>query len=150
MRAGARPQLFRTARPLHRKRSEDIPMNVHAIRISLACACFLALMSPGHVVRADDQETTTTTTTTTTTQGTVTQIGPNTFVVKTIESPDGITFSQTRTTSYVDESGKLVPFETIQTGVPVTVYYDQTSGGRTATRVVVKKTTVKREHDDED
>ena len=124
-------------------------MNAHAIRISLACACFLALMSPGRVVRADDK-TTTTTTTTTTTQGTVTQIGPDTFVVKTIESPDGITFGQTRTTSYVDESGKLVPYQTIQTGAPVTVYYDQSDGGRTATRVVVKKTTVRRESDDDD
>ena len=129
-------------------------MNVRIIRISLACACFLALMSPGRVVRADDKkkvEETTTTTTTTTTDGTVAQVGPDTFVVRTMESPDGLTFSQSRTTTYVDENGKLVPYQTIQSGMPVTVYYDESDGGqRTATRVIVKKTTVKRYDDDED
>jgi len=126
-------------------------MNVRIIRISLACACFLALMSPGRVVRADHDKKVEeqTTTTTTTTDGTVTQIGPDTFVVRTLESPEGLTFGQTRTTTYVDESGKLVPYETIQNGMPVTVYYDESDNGRTATRVIVKKTTVKR-YDDED
>jgi hypothetical protein len=125
-------------------------MKAQTIRIALACACFLALMSPGRVVRADDKkvEETTTTTTTTTTTGTVTQIGPDTFVVQTTESPDSMTFGQTRTTTYVDESGKLVPYDTIQTGVPVTVYYDTSdTGNKTATRVIVKKTTVKRYQD---
>jgi hypothetical protein len=109
-------------------------------------------MSPGRVVRADDkkvEETTTTTTTTTTMDGTVTQVGPDTFVVRTIESPDGLTFSQSRTTTYVDENGKLVPYTSMQSGVPVTVYYDSSdAGNRTATRVIVKKTTVKRYDED--
>ena len=122
-------------------------MNARMIRISLACACFLALMSPGRVVRADHDkkvEEETTTTTTTTMDGTVSQVGPDTFVIRTMESPEGLAFGQTRTTTYVDESGKLVPYDTIQTGMPVTVYYDESDNGRTATRVIVKKTTVKR------
>ena len=143
-----------TARRLHGGSCGGPPHETHAIRIALACACFLALTSPGHVARADHDKTkvdeTTTTTTTTTTTGTVTRIGPDTFVVQTTDSPDTMTFGQSRTTTYVDENGKLVPYDTIQTGAPVTVYYDTSdSGDRTATRVIVKKTTV-RHYDDQD
>lgn len=86
-------------------------------------------------------EKTTTTTTTTTTTGTVSQFGPDTIVVKTTTSPDPVTYSSTKTTTYVDESGKPVAVETVKSGVPVTVYYSKDGDKMVATKVVVKKTT---------
>ena len=111
------------------------------IRISFACACFLALMSTGRIMSADHKRVEeTTTTTTTTSQGTVSQIGPDTIVIRSPDSPKAMTY-QTKTTTYVDEDGNPVAMETVKSGAPVVVYYDQADGGqRTATRVVVKKT----------
>ncbi len=83
-----------------------------------------------------------TTTTTTTTAGTVSQFGPDTIVVKTTTSPDPVTYSYTKTTTYVDESGQPVTIETVKSGVPVTIYYDKSGDKMVATKVVVKKTTL--------
>jgi hypothetical protein len=86
-------------------------------------------------------EKTTTTTTTTTSTGTVSQFGPDTFVVKTTTSSDPVTYSSTKTTTYVDESGKPVAVETVKSGAPVTVYYSKDGDKMVATKVVVMKTT---------
>ena len=82
---------------------------------------------------------TTTTTTTTSTSGTISQFGPGTIVVRTTTSTDPISYAYTKTTTYVDETGKPVSIETVKAGLPVTVYYDKAGSKMVATRVVVTK-----------
>lgn len=78
---------------------------------------------------------TTTTTTTTSTSGTVSEFGPGTIVVRTTTSAEPVSYTYTKTTTYVDAMGKPVSVEAVKAGVPVTVYYDKT--GKVATKVVV-------------
>ncbi|HEY8155160.1 MAG TPA: hypothetical protein VII72_13620 [Myxococcota bacterium] len=82
---------------------------------------------------------TTTTTTTTSSSGTISEFGPGTIVVRTTTSSDPISYSYTKTTTYVDEAGKPVSIETVKAGLPVTVYYDKAGNKMVATRVVVTK-----------
>ena len=81
----------------------------------------------------------TTTTTTTTSSGTISQFSPGTIVVKTTTSSDPISYSYTKTTTYVDETGKPISIETVKAGLPVTIYYDQSGNKMVATKVVVTK-----------
>jgi hypothetical protein len=81
----------------------------------------------------------TTTTTTTTSSGTISQFGPESIVVKTTTSTDPISYSYTKTTTYVDEKGNPVSIETVQAGLPVTIYYDKAGNKMVATKVVVTK-----------
>jgi len=85
--------------------------------------------------------TSTTTTSTTTSAGTVSQFSPDTIVVKTTTSAEPISYSYTKTTTYVDENGNAVSSETVKSGAPVTVYYTQDGDKMIATKVVVRKTT---------
>jgi CRISPR/Cas system-associated exonuclease Cas4 (RecB family) len=84
---------------------------------------------------------TSTTTSTTTSAGTVSQFSPDTIVVKTTTSADPISYSYSKTTTYVDENGNAVSSETVKSGAPVTVYYTQDGDKMVATKVVVRKTT---------
>lgn len=90
---------------------------------------------------APAQTSSSSSTTTTTTDGTVSQFGPDTIVVKSTTSTDPLTYSYSKTTVYVDENGKAVASETIKSGAPVTVYYDRDGNKMMATKVVVRKTT---------
>ena len=83
-----------------------------------------------------------TTTTTTTSAGTISQFGPDTIVVRTATSTAPVSYSYTKTTTYVDENGNPVSMETVKSGLPVTVYYDQDGNKMVATRVIVRKTVV--------
>jgi hypothetical protein len=84
---------------------------------------------------------TTSTTTTTTSAGTVSQFSPDTIVVKTTTSAAPVSYSYSKTTTYVDENGNAVSSETVKSGAPVTVYYTQDGDKMVATKVVVRKTT---------
>jgi hypothetical protein len=84
---------------------------------------------------------TTSTTTTTTSDGTVSQFGPDSFVVKSTTSTTPLNYSYSKTTTYVDEDGNPVSSETVKSGAPVTVYYTQDGDKMIATKVIVKKTT---------
>jgi hypothetical protein len=86
-------------------------------------------------------DSTTTTTTSTTAAGTVSQFSPDTIVVKTTTSADPVSYSYTKTTTYVDEDGNPVSVETVKSGAPVTVYYTMDGNKMVATKVVVRKTT---------
>lgn len=120
------------------------------MRLSLALmASLAALLFAGPLLADDDRvvtEETRTTTTTTTNQGTVSQMSPSRIVIRTTESSDPVTYTSTKTTTYVDEMGNPVAIETVRTGMPVTVHYDKSDGKMTATRVVVQKRTI--EEDD--
>jgi hypothetical protein len=85
--------------------------------------------------------TTTTTTSATTSDGTVSQFSPNTIVVSSTTSAPPVSYSYSKTTTYVDENGNPVSSETVKSGAPVTVYYTQDGDKMVATKVIVRKTT---------
>ena len=87
------------------------------------------------------QTSDTSTTTTTTSAGTISQFSPDTIVVKTTTSAEPVSYSYTKTTTYVDENGNPVSSETVKSGLPVTVYYDKEGDRMVATKVIVRKTT---------
>jgi len=80
-------------------------------------------------------------TTTTTSAGTISQFSPDAIVVKTTTSADPISYSYTKTTTYVDENGNPVSMQTVKSGLPVTVYYDQDGTKMVATKVMVRNPT---------
>ncbi len=84
---------------------------------------------------------TTSSTTTTTSDGTVSQFGPDAIVVSSTTSPTPVSYSYSKTTTYVDENGNAVSSETVKSGAPVTVYYTQDGNKMVATKVIVRKTT---------
>ncbi len=85
---------------------------------------------------ADD--TVTTTTKTTTYAGTVSEIRPSdsTIILRSDASPSPVTYTYTKETSFVDQDGRTVSYETIR-NAPVRVEYS-TDGGRTIVRRVVQ------------
>jgi len=85
--------------------------------------------------------TTTTTTSATTSNGTVSQFSPDTIVVSSTTSAAPVSYSYSKTTTYVDENGNAVSSETVKSGAPVTVYYTQDGDKMIATKVIVRKTT---------
>lgn len=87
------------------------------------------------------QEKVTTKVTTTETAGTISEFSPDTIVVRTETSTSPIRYNYTKTTTYVDETGAPVSMETVQSGLPVTVYYTQEGDHMIATKVVVRKST---------
>jgi len=101
---------------------------------------FLMLFATNAIAQSVVSETTETTeTTTTTSDGTISQVGPETFFVTTTTSVDPVAFSYSKTTTYVDEDGEPVSIETVKSGLPVTVFYDKTGNKMMATKVIVKK-----------
>jgi hypothetical protein len=82
----------------------------------------------------------TSTTTTITSTGTVSDWKPNAVAVKVNTSPEPVSYSFTRTTTYVDQFGNPISSETIRAGTPVTVYYEQQGDALVANRVVVNRT----------
>lgn len=87
------------------------------------------------VLHAQDTSTTTTITST----GTVSAWKPSAIAVKVGSSPAPVDYSFTKTTTYVDENGNPVSRETIQSGAPVTVYYQRQGPDLVADRVVVDR-----------
>jgi hypothetical protein len=83
----------------------------------------------------------TSTTTTTTSTGTISQFSPDTIIVKSTTSTEPVSYSYTKTTTYVDENGNPVSVETVKSGLPVTVYYNTVDGKMVATKVIVRKST---------
>jgi hypothetical protein len=82
-----------------------------------------------------------TTVTTTETLGTIDQFGPDSIVVRTETSTTPTSYTYTKTTTYVDETGAPVSVETVKSGMPVTVYYTRDGDRMIANKVVVRKTT---------
>ncbi len=79
------------------------------------------------------------TTTTTNSLGTITEFGPDRFLIKSETSPDPVRYSYSKTTTYVDENGNPVSIKTVKSGLPVTVYYTKVGDSMVATKVVVRK-----------
>jgi ABC-type enterochelin transport system substrate-binding protein len=87
-------------------------------------------------------DSTASTTTTTTSAGTISQFGPDAIVIQTTPTADPVSYSYTKTTTYVDENGNPVSIETVKSGLPVTVYYDRDGDKMVATKVIVRSATV--------
>ena len=81
------------------------------------------------------------TVTTTQTAGTVSDVRPDTIVVRSETSSSPMSYSSTKTTTYVDDTGAPVSMETVKSGLPVTVYYTSEGDRLIANKVVVRKTT---------
>ena len=74
---------------------------------------------------------------TTTSAGTVSEFSPNVITVTSGSSPAPVSYTYSKTTTYVDENGNPVSVETIRSGVPVTVYYSQDGDRMLASKVIV-------------
>jgi len=83
----------------------------------------------------------TTKTTTTTSTGTVSDIADNRLVIRTETDSDPVSYSFTKTTTYVDDAGEPVNFDVVKSGLPVTVHYTRDGDSLIASKVVVRKKT---------
>jgi hypothetical protein len=79
------------------------------------------------------------TTSTTTSAGTISQFSPDTIMVKTETSTEPVSYSYTKTTTYVDETGAPVSMALVRSGLPVTVYYVRDGERMVASKVIVRK-----------
>lgn len=95
------------------------------------------LITPGWVFAQQDK----TTVTTTESMGTVSEVNPETLVIRTETSSSPMHYTSTKKTIYVDEDGTPVAMETVKSGLPVTVYYTMDGDKMMADKVVVQKTT---------
>lgn len=81
----------------------------------------------------------TTVTTTTSAEGTITEYSPQSLIISSAAGAPPIRYSYNETTSYVDELGNPVSASVVRSGLPVTVYYNQTGDALVANRVVVRR-----------
>ena len=80
-------------------------------------------------------------TVTTETVGTISEISPDTIVIRTETSSSPIKYSSTKTTTYVDETGAPVSIKTVTSGLPVWVYYTLEGDRMIANKVMIRRTT---------
>jgi ABC-type amino acid transport substrate-binding protein len=78
-------------------------------------------------------------TTTTTSAGTVSEFTPGLITVTSSTGAPPVSYSYSKTTTYVDENGNPVSSQVIRSGVPVTVYYTQQGNQMLASKVVVRR-----------
>lgn len=127
-----------------RLNKERIPMT-NKIRNLSSLAILGVLLLPASMVLAqtapDSATTTTSTTSTTSSAGTISEFSPGAIIIKTTTSTDPVSYSYTKTTTYVDQNGNPVSVETVKSGMPVTVYYTQDGDKMVASKVVVQSTT---------
>jgi len=80
-------------------------------------------------------------TVTTESTGTISEMSPDTIVVRSETNSTPTNYSYTKSTTYVDEMGAPVSVETVKSGQPVQVYYTREGDRMVADKVVVRKTT---------
>jgi hypothetical protein len=88
---------------------------------------------------ADQEKTTVTTMTKTESVGTISEVKPDTIVIRSETSSTPMNYTYTKSTTYVDETGAPVSKETVTSGLPVTVYYTTDGNHMIANKVVVRK-----------
>lgn len=74
-----------------------------------------------------------------TTNGFITEIRPDTLMVRSDVSVEPIQYRFTRSTNYVDDSGATLARDSIRAGLPVTVYFRKDGGRMMASKVVVHR-----------
>ncbi len=90
---------------------------------------------------ADEEKTTTVTTS----GGIISDFGPERIVIRSETQTEPLTYSYSKTTTYVDEAGNPVSIETVKSGLPVTIHYTKVGDHLVASKVVVRKTVTKTE-----
>ena len=90
---------------------------------------------------ASAQSATTTTTSTTQSAGTISEFSPTAISVQSTTSVAPVSYSYSKTTTYVDQNGNAVSIDTVKSGLPVTVYYTQDGDKMIASKVVVQSAT---------
>lgn len=97
------------------------------------------------------ERTSTVTTTTNTGSGTITQYAPGSpNIILRTQNAAPVTYSVSRTTTFVDENGAPIAVERIAPGVPVTVQYVQEGDQMVASRVVVVRELPQRKLSDDE
>lgn len=81
------------------------------------------------------------TVTKTETAGTISEVNPDTIVVRSESSPNPVVYTYTKKTNYINERGEPVSIETVKSGLPVTVYYTSNGNQMVADKVLVHETT---------
>ena len=81
------------------------------------------------------------TVTKTETAGTISEVNPDTLVVRSESSPNPVVYTYTKKTNYINERGEPVSMETVRSGLPVTVYYSSNGNQMIADKVMVHETT---------
>jgi len=100
------------------------------------------LAAPGAVFA---QENVSVRTVTTESAGTITEVNPDTLIIRSETGSSPMNYTYTKSTTYVDDAGVPVSMETVRSGVPVKVYYTQEGERMVATKVVVRRTTTSTE-----
>jgi len=77
--------------------------------------------------------------TTTTSAGTISTFSPDAIAIRTTTTSAPVSYSYTKSTTYVDESGAPVSMELVKSGLPVTVYYSINGERMIASKVIVRK-----------
>ena len=148
------PVVYRSTKTTTYVDENGNPVSIETVRSGLPVTVYYDRDGNGMVaskvvvkksVSTDPLETTSTQTTTTSSstssQGTVSEFNPDRIVVRSESSPAPVSYSYSKTTTYVDENGNPVAMETVKSGLPVTVYYDSEDGKMVATKVIVRKST---------
>ena len=103
-----------------------------------------ALLLTGTLLTANTvlAQTSVVTTSPITSMGTISEFSPNAIVIKTETGTEPVSYSYSKTTTYVDEAGNPVSMTTVKSGLPVTVYYTKSGDTMTASKVIVRKAVV--------
>ena len=99
------------------------------------------LIMPSGLFAQQEKVTVDTVTKTTETGGTISEVSPDTIVIRTETSSSPMKYSYTKTTTYVDETGAPVSIKTVKSGLPVTVYYTLEGDRMIANKVMIRRTT---------
>jgi len=75
------------------------------------------------------------------TAGTISEINPDSLVIRSESSPNPVVYTSTKKTHYINERGEPVSMETVRSGLPVTVYYTSEGNQMIAEKVLVHETT---------
>jgi hypothetical protein len=73
--------------------------------------------------------------------GTISEVNPDTLVIRSESSPNPVVYTYTNKTNYINEKGEPVSMETVRSGLPVTVYYTRNGNQMVADKVLVHQTT---------
>ncbi len=106
-------------------------------KLSLFAFALTILITPIGLYAQQSQMTVTKTET----AGTISEINPDTLVIRSESSPNPVVYTYTKKTNYINERGEPVSMETVKSGLPVTVYYSTNGTQMTAEKVMVHETT---------
>jgi hypothetical protein len=121
----------------------NLTLKENFMKKTISIVFVLALLAAPGAVFA--QENVSVRTVTTESAGTITEVNPDTLIIRSETGSSPMNYTYTKSTTYVDDAGVPVSMETVRSGMPVTVYYTQEGDRMVATKVVVRRTTTSTE-----